>query len=244
MIKKNKIFFYLLLTLSLLSAINIYLPQGSDLPITDLPASKEVISIANFFIIILLYGILGFIGINISKKIGFPSVWDEDKNLKNTIFLPSLVGVLLGIFFIIVDIIFSNFNSFGNFPHPPFPTSLLASITAAIGEEIIFRLFFITFWYWIIGFIILKKKHLNIVYAFVTILSAVAFTISHLPSIMMLIGVKEIVNIDSIMLLELFILNGSLSVFAAYYFKKVGYIGSVMIHLWVDIVWHVIWGLI
>ena len=155
-----------------------------------------------------------------------------------------MIGIFLGIFFILVDIIFSNFNSFGNLPHPPFPTSLLASITSAIGEEIIFRLFFISFWYWLIGYVILKKKYLKIVYIFVALLSAIAFTVSHLPSIMMLLGVGRISDINSIMILELFMLNGSLSLFTAYYFKKVGYFGAVMIHLWVDIVWHVIWRLI
>src|SRR6056297_282243 len=244
MIKENKIFLYLLLTLSVLSAFNIYLPQGSELPINDLPASKEVISIATFFIIILLYGVLGFIGIKISKKIEIPNIRIENKSIKKTIYFPSVVGFFLVIFFILVDIIFSDFNSFGNLHHPPFPTSLLASITAAIGEEIIFRLFFISFWYWLIGYLILKKKYLKLVYIFVALLSAVAFTVSHLPSIMMLLGVEKIADINNIMILELFILNGSLSLFAAYYFKKVGYFGAVMIHLWVDIVWHVIWGLI
>jgi len=155
-----------------------------------------------------------------------------------------LIGIFLGIFFILVDIIFSNFNSFGNLHHPPFPTSLLASITAAIGEEIIFRLFFISFWYWLIGYLILKKKYLKLVYIFVALLSATAFTASHLPSIIMLLGVDKIADINNIIILGLFILNRSLSFFAAFYFNKVGYIGAVMVHLWVDIVWHVLWGLI
>jgi len=80
--KENKIFLYLLFTLSLLSAFNIYLPQGSELTISELPASKEVISIANFFIIILLYGVLGFVGIKISKKVEIPRIWYKKKVLK------------------------------------------------------------------------------------------------------------------------------------------------------------------
>jgi len=42
--------------------------------------------------------------------------------------------------------ILSRYHSLGNIPHPPFPTSLVASAIAGIGEEIIFRLFFISFW--------------------------------------------------------------------------------------------------
>jgi len=44
--------------------------------------SKEVISIDNFFIIILLYGVLGFVGIKISKKVEIPRIWYKKKVLK------------------------------------------------------------------------------------------------------------------------------------------------------------------
>jgi len=41
-----------------------------------------------------------------------------------------------------------------------------------------------------------------------------------------------------------FLLNGLMSIFAAYYFRKYGFLAPVGIHFWADIVWHVLWGLI
>jgi hypothetical protein len=45
------------------------------------------------------------------------------------------------------------------------------------------------------------------------------------------------------LLVEMILLNGILSLIAAYYFKKSGFLAPVGIHFWADIVWHVIWGL-
>ncbi|GAH57810.1 unnamed protein product, partial [marine sediment metagenome] len=40
------------------------------------------------------------------------------------------------------------------------------------------------------------------------------------------------------------LLNGVVSLFAAYYFRKYGFLAAVGIHFWTDVVWHVVWGVI
>jgi hypothetical protein len=40
------------------------------------------------------------------------------------------------------------------------------------------------------------------------------------------------------------LLNWVISIFAAYYFRKYGFLAAVGIHFWTDIIWHVIWGII
>ena len=44
------------------------------------------------------------------------------------------------------------------------------------------------------------------------------------------------------LLAEMILLNGVLSLFAAYYFRKYGFLAPVGIHFWTDVVWHVVWG--
>jgi hypothetical protein len=46
--------------------------------------------------------------------------------------------------FIIDDLMFSWLNRIGRLIHPPFVTAIVASIAAGIGEETMFRLFFIS----------------------------------------------------------------------------------------------------
>lgn len=159
-----KIYIGLIITLAILAAINVFLPQGSFLPILpeqELPAPKPVLAFVNAAIMLILYGGLGFLGLKLSQKLGFADIWDTKISKRQRFLIPALIGIGIGIFFILADAILSQFHTLGAFPHPPFPTSLATSAVAGIGEELIFRLFFISFWVWLISYVILKKRWQN-----------------------------------------------------------------------------------
>jgi len=236
-----KIFFGLVVLLSILGALNVFLPQGNLIP-GSYPASKPVMALASFFIILIIYGILGFIGFILSSKIGFPEILDKKISNRQRFFIPAIVGVALGILLIVVDTLVSKFNPLGPLPHPPFPTSIFASAAAGIGEELLFRLFFISFWVWLISYIILKKKFQNQVFWIVAFASAIVFAAGHFPSLMILYSLQNINQIPPILIGEIFLLNVVISIAAAYYFRKYGYVAAIGVHFWTDIVWHVIWG--
>ena len=210
----------------------------------QLPASKPVIALASAAIILVLYGGLGFLGLKLSQKLGFADLWDPKVSNKQRFLLPALVGIGLGIFFILADAIFSKFQALGPLPHPPFPTSLVGSAAAGIGEELIFRLFFISFGVWLISYLLLKGKWQDQIFWIVAFLSALAFALGHLPSMMLLLNFKTVNEIPPALMSEIILLNGVLSLFAAYYFRKFGFLAAVGIHFWADVVWHVIWGVI
>jgi hypothetical protein len=239
-----KIYIGLIIALSILAAINIFLPQGAFLPTQTLPASKPILALVNAAVMLILYGGLGFIGLKLSQKIGFADIWDIKISNKQRFLIPVLVGGGIGIFFILADVIFSKFHALGPIPHPPFPSSIVASATAGIGEEVIFRLFFISFWVWLISYIILKKRWQNQVFWVVTLFSALAFALGHFPSVMILFGLNTIQEIPFALISEIILLNGVISFFAAYYFRKYGFLAAVGIHFWTDIIWHVVWGII
>jgi hypothetical protein len=150
----------------------------------------------------------------------------------------------MGIFFILADLVFSRFNGIGRFPYPEFPLSIIASVTAGIGEEIIFRLFFIPFWVWLISTVILKKRAEPVVFWIVLVWSALAFAMGHLPSLMYLQGWTTIQQVPSVLMVEIIALNGIISLLAGWYLKKYGYLAAVGLHFWTDIVWHVVWGVL
>jgi len=242
--KSTKLYFGLIIVLAILSAINIFLPAGIAIGQFELPASKPILAIATFFITLVLYGGLGFIGLIISKKLGFAKIWDKKITNKQRFLTPALIGAGIGIFFILADFIFSQFHALGGLPHPPFPTSIVTSAIAGIGEEIIFRLFFISFWVWLVSFVILKKKWQNQIFWIVAIFSAIAFAFGHIPFVMTTFGLNSINEIPIILMAEIILLNGVLSLFAANYFRKYGFLAAVGIHFWANIIWHVIYGLI
>ncbi len=243
-----RIYSGLIIILALLVAINIFLPQSSSLqtlPHQQLPASKPVLAVVNIFIILTLYGGLGLLGLRLSQKLGFPELWDPKISNRQRFLVPALIGAGIGIFFILVDAILSPFySSLGPLPHPPFPTSFVASAVAGIGEELIFRLFFIPFWVWLISYVALKQRRQNQVFWIITIFSALIFASAHIPSIMVLFGLKKIGGIPFALLSEIVLLNGVVSIFAAYYFREFGFLAAVGIHFWTDVIWHVIWGVI
>ena len=90
-----KIYIGLIITLAILAAINVFLPQGSFLPILPaqgLPASKPVLAFVNAIIMLILYGGLGFIGLKLSQKLGFADTWDSRVTNKQRFLIPILAG--------------------------------------------------------------------------------------------------------------------------------------------------------
>lgn len=240
----TKIYFSLIVIFALLTAFNIFLPQGNLIEQVgaELPASKPVMAVAVFFIMLILYGSLGFVGLILSKKLGFAGLWDEKVSNKQRFLNPIIVGVIIGVFLIIVDLIFTKISGI-TLPHPPFPTSIFASMSAAIGEEILFRLFFISFWVWLISSVILRKRWQSQVFWIMVIFSAIGFAFGHIPSTMMVMGFETMSQIPIALYIEMIMLNGVVSIVAAYYFRKYGILTAIGIHFWLDIVWHVIYGL-
>lgn len=242
----NRIFILLIVIHVLVTFISVFLPQTSpdvSVPTNQLPAPLPVVALVSAGIVLVLYGGLGFIGLVLSRKLGLPEIWDSAVSNRQRFLIPALVGLGVGLVIIVGDFVFSPINGIGHFPHPPFPASIVATIGAGIGEEIIFRLFFISFWTWLVSKIILRSRWQNQVYWVVSVMSAITFGLGHLPSVMFLQGWTVMAQVPPILLVEMVLLNGILSLFAAYYFKKYGFLAPVGIHFWADMIWHVIWGL-
>ena len=239
-----KIYIGLIITLAILAAASVFLPFPELLPTQELPASKAVLALVNAAIMLVLYGGLGLLGLKLSQKLGFPDIWDSNVSNRQKFLVPTLTGVGIGIFLVLADLVFSKFHTLGSLPHPPFPTSLVASAVAGIGEELIFRLFLVSFLTWLISYIILKKRWQNQVFWIVAILSALAFAFGHIPSVMALLDLKAVDEIPPVLMAEIILLNGVVSLFAAYYFRRFGFLAPVGMHFWTDVVWHVVWGII
>ena len=238
-----KAYAFLLGLLVLSTAITVFLPMGdfATLP-ENLPAPKGVLALANAAVVLIVYGVLGYLGLRLAKRLSFPDLWNKSLSSFQRWSLPALLGVGIGVFFIVADLVFQRFHTFGALPHPPFPTSLVASLTAGIGEEIIFRLFFIPFWIWFIARVLLKGQSELKVFWGVAVVSALVFAVAHVPSAMVILGFSGVEQIPVALWVEIIVLNGLLSMAAAYFFKEHGFMSAVGIHFWTDVVWHVLWG--
>jgi hypothetical protein len=93
-------------------------------------------------------------------------------------------GVVAGLLVVAFDWIARQVSDFAGFPHPHLPASLLASLSAAIGEEILFRLFVMSLWMVILSWLLRRfLRASNARYWSLWIanaIAALAFAASHL----------------------------------------------------------------
>lgn len=242
--KSTKIYWVLVITLAFFTGISIFYLPSQLMPAEEMPAPTPVIALANVAIVLFVYGGLGYVGLRLSQVIGFADIWDENVSNRQRFLIPSVVGVLIGLFFVVTDLVVSQTYTVDALVHPEFPMSIVASITAAIGEEIIFRLFFIPFWLWLISWVLLKQRYFDQIFWILAIVSALLFAVGHIPSAMALLGLDSASQIPPVILGEILILNSVLSLPAAYYMRQYGFLAAVGIHFWTDVVWHVLYGLV
>jgi hypothetical protein len=241
--RSTQIYFAAVIATAILTGVASLLPQGTPDVSEQATMSAAVIALANGGIVLLVYGGLGWLGLTLWRRLGYPDVWDPMVSTRERLVPPALAGLWIGLAFIVADNIFSRYHGLGPLPHPPFPTSLVVSFQAGLGEEMIFRLFFIPVLVWFISHVALKGKQQNTVFWVAAIFSGMFFAAGHIPTVMILLGTSSFSSIPTAMLVEIFLLNGTLSLIAAFFFKRSGYLAAVTVHTTTDLVWHVIWGL-
>ena len=241
MLKDKKVLLFLVFIYALAGGISVFLPQAEFFSDFEYPAPDYVISLVTFLGVGLIYGTLGLLGLKLNDLTGFPKIMDKRINNKERFVLPIVTGLLIGVIMIMGDLFFDGINNYGKLPHPKFFMSFLASLSAGIGEEIVFRLLLISFIMWLFGIKIFKGRHNFKVFIAAVIFSSIAFAASHVPSFIFILE-QQGKSFGFILGLELFVLNTLVSVFAAVYYKRYGIIAAMGIHFWADIMWHMIYG--
>ncbi len=216
----------------------------AGVPMPNTGVSTFVLGLVNAGIVLALYGILGLLGYWFARKLGLPGVFRQDGNWRHWFFIPLLLGVICGVGFIIGDILFAPINGFGRFVHPHFPVSILASISAGIGEEIVFRGFVFGLWGLFLSWLFKRFNGRMVALWIANLLAAVAFAAGHLGTILVLTGTSSPTGLNQVLLVEVFLLNGIMGLIAGERYMKDGLVASIGVHFWTDIVFHVIWGAI
>jgi len=122
------------------------LAAAAGVSMPDMGVSNAVLGLANAGIVLVVYGILGWAGFWFARKLGLPGIFSEAGNWRRWFMIPLLLGLACGVFVIIGDLLFAPINGFGRLVHPTFPLSIFASLSAGIGEEIMFRGFVFGLW--------------------------------------------------------------------------------------------------
>ena len=219
-------------------------PGQAGIPSATTNIPPWLLGLANAGIIIIFYGLLGLAGYWFAKKLGLPGVFRERAGWKEWLWRPLAIGLGLGLLVVLVDRGFAALGDWQGFPHPPFPFSIVASATAGIGEEILFRAFVLGLWAFLLNLILRRWRMTGEALWIGNVIAGLAFGAGHLPGVMVMLGVSSLASISPLVLGELFLLNGVVGLAAGERYLKQGLVAAVGVHFWTDIVWHVIWPLI
>lgn len=248
--RKQLALFLVLLIIYALSAFLVYaffadqLIAMAGIPMPDMGVSNAVLGLANAGIVLVVYGAVGLIGYWFARKLGLPGIFSENGNWNRWFVIPLLLGLVCGVMLVIGDLLFAPINGFGRFPHPAFPSSILASISAGIGEEIMFRGFFFGLWGLILTWLLKRFNKRTLVLWIANLIAALVFGAGHLGTVLLLTGASSPAELSPILLAEVFLLNGLIGLIAGERYMKDGLVAAAGVHFWTDMVFHVLWGLV
>ncbi len=219
------------------------LAASAGIPMPDMGVSNAVLGLINAGIVLVAYGLLGLIGFWFARKLGLPGIFSAQGNLQRWFVIPLLLGLACGVLVVIGDLIFAPINGFGRLVHPPFPISILASLSAGIGEEIMFRGFVFGLWGFLLNWLLKRFNGRTVALWIANVIAALAFGAGHLGTIFFLTGASSIAELNPVLLVEMFLLNGIIGLIAGQRYMKDGLVAAAGVHLWTDMVFHVLYGL-
>lgn len=202
---------------------------------------RWIYGLANAGLIIAVYGLLGLAGYWFARKLNWPGIYREGADWRGWLLKPMAIGLLLGFIVIVMDRIFAVLIAWDGFPHPQFPLSLIASATAGIGEEIIFRVFVMGLWAYLLNRFLSRWISMRVAFWVANFIAAMAFGAAHLGSAMVILGGTSLDVISPLVMGEIFLINGIVGMVAGERYVQQGLVAAAGIHFWMDIVWHVVW---
>ncbi|RPJ41158.1 MAG: CPBP family intramembrane metalloprotease, partial [Chloroflexi bacterium] len=199
------------------------------------------------------YGIIGLLGYFAARKTGLPGIYSPEGGWRRWVVIPLLLSIPCALGLIFGDLLFAPINGLGLFPHPTFPLSFFASISAGIGEEILFRLFVFSVWALLLTWLFKRFNGRTAALWIANVIAALGFAAGHLFSLAMISGAAVFDSsgsmtflfdkINPVLVTEAFLLNGVIGLLAGWRYMKDGLVAAVGVHFWTDIFWHVLWGL-
>jgi hypothetical protein len=188
---------------------------------------------AFFWTTILAIAVMGFIGLILTRRTGFPDIWDPKISQRQRFLIPTVIGLVYGLITVIEDL---------RSPSPvhlKLPLSIPFYAYGAILLEIMLRLFAITFLVWLFSNVLLRGRWQTQVFWIAAIIAALyeplPFIKADLAGVSGL-GVATVLLAWTIQ--PLFLAN----VITGWLFRKYGFLAALVMRLSFYLVWHIIYG--
>jgi membrane protease YdiL (CAAX protease family) len=238
------------LTLVLASSISglLVIPYSLEFAGQSIPPLPEFLQLAllAFIQYAVMFGILAFLGLWISKKIGLEPtpVLSGKTRLREHLTISVVSGIAAGVAIVLLNILL---NFLFVFPdtgpgsgNPGAFVGFLASFYGGIAEEVLLRLFFVSFLcLLIIGAMKLPGyakswKHTDTIVWVSVVIAAIVFGLAHLPATAVIMAITPAVILRAVLL------NGIGGVVFGWLFFRKGLEFAMISHFSLDIILHVI----
>lgn len=233
--------FFILLGLSLISVICVfpYILSLQGEVIKKIGQPIELIFFAQLVQSLILFSVAIFFGLFFTKKINFslPLIKailekrDYKKILKNILSKSIFIGAATAVIIYILDAIFTSFGATisTHQNYAPIWQKLLASVYGGTTEEILMRLFLMTFFIWL-SMKIFKQNQPTKTGIIVSIfLAAIIFGLGHLPL------TASLTTLNPLIISRAVVLNGVGGIVFGWLFWKKGLESAMIAHFTTDI---------
>jgi hypothetical protein len=188
---------------------------------------------------IVIFTALGFLGVFLADRTGFPSAWGADLPARRRLLGPTLWGVGLGVLAIATEaatgwtrVVAAKMN----LPsiHIDWPASLLIYPGGAIIVEVLYRIFLIPVLLWLVSSVILRSRSQDRVFWVLAMLTSLLEPLSQ--------DLTGILNGPlPVTFAIVFIEDFALNFVQAATFRKYGFLSAVWVRVVFYILWHVLW---
>lgn len=173
---------------------------------------------------------LGFIGLLLTRRAGFPDFWERSISHRRRFVIPAIVGLVYGV----VTILFDLRNPAP--VHLTLPWSIPFYAYGATLLEILLRLFAVTFLVWLISNLIFRGKWQAQVFWVAAVIAALYEPLPHLTNAFQTRGLLAALGV--LVAAPLFAGN----IVAAYLYRKFGFLAALTMRLSFYLLWHIVYG--
>ena len=186
------------------------------------------------WLVVIAAALLGWAGLSLSSRAGFPSMWAESVPSRKRFWVPLGLGALLGLVMVLLD----QFNPLGVETQTPFPDSLVVFSLAGLVEEILVHLFLTVFLVWLISGIILKNRAQTAVFWIVAVAVGLLYWGLQMSAIASFFPEKASLALA----LQMLLVIGTTITLGAYVFRLGGFPAALSLRYGFYLIWHIIWG--
>jgi hypothetical protein len=186
------------------------------------------------WLLIIIVAMLGWIGVILSPKTGFPEMCNPQISNRQRFWFPVLGGIGLGVGMFLFDV----FQPLGSEAQTKFPDSLVIFSFAGLIEEIIIHLFLTTLLIWLISGLLLKGRYQEPIFWVVAAGGAVLYWLAQVQAIRTYFPEQFSIGLGA----QVFLVIVVTITAGAYVFRKGGFLAALSLRYGFYLVWHIIWG--